>query len=81
MKQTHKSKADEQLLEEVDQDDIMQEASQSATNYEVEEIVGERGKSRRTKHFLVKYAGYRWNQSGLLYYMYGGRGCASGQSS
>ena len=70
MKQTHKSKADEQLLEEVDQDNIMQEASQSATNYEVEEIVGERGKSRRTKHFLVKYAGYEdawWQPAKNLY--------------
>ena len=48
----------------------MQEASPSATNYEVEEIVGERGKSRRTKHFLVKYAGYEdawWQPAKNLY--------------
>ena len=70
MKQTHESKANEQLLEEVDQDDIMQEASQSATHYEVEEMVGKRGKGRRIKHILVKYAGYEdawWQPAKTLY--------------
>ena len=30
----------------------------SPKSYAVEEIVGERGRSRATKHFLVKYEGY-----------------------
>ena len=58
MKQTYSSVADEQLLEEVAEEDTMPEAKESSKTYAVEEIVGERGRSRATKHFLVKYEGY-----------------------
>ena len=33
-------------------------AKDSATSYEVEAIVGEKGKSRASKHYLVKYKGF-----------------------
>ena len=58
LKQTFKSSLDQQLIEPVDEEAVMKEATKSSPNYEVEEIVGERGKTRKTKHYLVKYAGY-----------------------
>ena len=70
MKQTHKSAADEQLLKEVAEEDVMPEATGSSKSYAVEEIVGERGRSRATKHFLVKYEGYEdawWQPAKNLY--------------
>jgi len=54
LKQTFKSLSEAQLLEPVAEEAVMKEAPASAPSYEVEEIVGEKGKSRKTKHFLVK---------------------------
>ena len=48
----------------------MKEAPASASSYKVEEIVGEKGKSTKTKHFLVKYTGYEdawWQPAKNLY--------------
>ena len=48
----------------------MKEAPASTPSYEVEEDVGEKGKSRKRKHFLVKYAGYGdawWQPAKNLY--------------
>ena len=48
----------------------MEAAPKSAKSYDVESIVGERGRSRATKHYLVKYAGYDdswWQPAKNLY--------------
>ena len=57
LKKQHKEQ-DDQSLREVEPEQAMKEAPTSAGSYEVEEIVGEAGRSRATKHYLVKYQGF-----------------------
>ena len=57
-------------LEEVNEEDVMQTAPKSGRNYDVSRIVGERGRSRSSKHYLVEYKGYDqawWQPVGNLY--------------
>jgi hypothetical protein len=70
LKQTFEPQSEAHLLEPVAEEAVMKEAPASAPSYEFEEIVGEKGKSRKTKHFLVKYAGYEdawWQPAKNLY--------------
>ena len=48
----------------------MKEAPASAPSYEVEKIIGEKGPSRKRKHFQAKYTGYEdawWQPTKNLY--------------
>ena len=51
---------------EVAEQDVMRPAAESSRVYQVEAILGEKGRSRATKHYLVKYKDYAdaWWQPG-----------------
>ena len=86
LKQTFEPQSEAHLLEPVAEEAVMKEAPASAPSYEVEEIVGEKGKSRKTKNFLVKYTGYEdlclvaASKESLLHSEGAGMGC-SGRSN
>ena len=70
LKKKHYTAAQEQGMQGVEEEDVMQEALKSSKNYEVHRIVGEKGKSRRSKHYLVEYKGCDkawWQPVGNLY--------------
>ena len=56
LKQQHKKAADE--AEPISGKAGIEPAAKSSKLYEVEQILGERGRSRSSKHYLVKYQGY-----------------------
>ena len=70
LKKKHYSAIQLQEMEEVDVEDVIPTASKSSNNYEVARIVGEKGRSRKSKHFLVEFKGYKqawWQPVGNLY--------------
>ena len=57
-------------MKEVEEHDVMPTAPKSSKDYEVSRIVGEQGRSRSSKHYLVEYKGYDqawWQPVGNLY--------------
>lgn len=70
LKQKFEPDAQADQMEELSGSQMMQPAPDGSKSYEVEAIVGERGKSRASKHYLVKYAGYEdawWQPAKHLY--------------
>lgn len=70
LKQQFTSGKQAEAMEELAEGAGMLPAKDSATSYEVEAIVGEKGKSRASKHYLVKYKGFDdawWQPAKNLY--------------
>ena len=60
----------EHIVTEIVEEAVMQPAKNSAKSYNVEEIVGEAGRSRSSKHYLIKFEGYEdswWQPAKNLY--------------
>ena len=70
LKQKFSSAEEEDQLQDLSAEQLIEPAKDSAISYEVEAIVGEKGRGRSSKHYLVKYVGYEdawWQPSKNLY--------------
>ena len=58
LKQKFSSAEEDSQLQELSAEQLMKPAKDSDISYEVEAIVGEKGRGRSSKYYLIKYEGY-----------------------